>query len=67
VACDIRSDAARGEVADLLRARKGSSALSAFVCSIGGGVDYNRSAERAKSMVEVASGVVGCCLVESRE
>jgi hypothetical protein len=34
VACEIKSDAARGEVADLLRARKGSSALSAFVCSM---------------------------------
>lgn len=34
VACEIKSDAARGEVADLLRARKGSRALSALVCSI---------------------------------
>jgi hypothetical protein len=34
VACTIKSDAARGEVADLLRARKGSRALRAFVCSM---------------------------------
>lgn len=34
VACEIKSEAARGEVADLLRARKGSSALSALVCSM---------------------------------
>lgn len=34
VACVIKSEAARGDVADLLRARKGSSALSAFVCSM---------------------------------
>ena len=34
VACTTRSEAARGDAADLLRARKGSSALSAFVCSI---------------------------------
>jgi hypothetical protein len=34
VACMIKSDAARGEVADLLRARKGSRALRALVCSM---------------------------------
>lgn len=34
VACVTRSLAARGEVAVLLSARKGSSALRAFVCSI---------------------------------
>lgn len=34
VACEIRSEAALGEVADLLRARKGSSALRALVCSM---------------------------------
>ena len=34
VACTIKSDAARGEVADLLRARKGSRALRALVCSM---------------------------------
>jgi hypothetical protein len=34
VACTTRSEAARGDVADLLRARNGSSALRAFVCSI---------------------------------
>lgn len=34
VACAIRSAAARGEVADLLRARKGSNAFRARVCSM---------------------------------
>lgn len=34
VACVTRSLAARGEVAVLLRARKGSSALRALVCSM---------------------------------
>jgi hypothetical protein len=34
VACEIKSEAARGEVADLVRARKGSRALRAFVCSM---------------------------------
>lgn len=34
VACTTKSEAARGDVADLLRARKGSSALRALVCSI---------------------------------
>lgn len=34
VAWTIKSDAARGEVADLLRARKGSRALRALVCSM---------------------------------
>lgn len=36
MACTTKSDAARGEVADLLRARKGSKALRAFVCSMAG-------------------------------
>lgn len=36
VACEIKSEAARGEVADLLRARNGSRALSALVCSMAG-------------------------------
>jgi len=34
VACETKSEAARGEVADLLRARNGSRALRALVCSI---------------------------------
>ena len=34
VACVIRSEAARGEVADFVRARNGSRALSALVCSM---------------------------------
>ena len=34
VAWTIKSDAARGEVADLLRARNGSRALRALVCSM---------------------------------
>jgi hypothetical protein len=42
VACDIKSDAARGEVADFVRARKGSRALSAFVCSM---IDYAISSD----------------------
>jgi len=36
VACVIRSAAARGEVADLERARKGSRALRARCCSMMG-------------------------------
>jgi len=36
VACVTRSLAARGDAAVLLRARKGSSALRAFVCSMVG-------------------------------
>lgn len=34
VACTTKSDAARGELADLLRARKGSSAFRALVCAM---------------------------------
>lgn len=47
VACATKSDAARGDVADLLRARKGSRALSALVCSMCGFGEH-----------EVASGAV---------
>jgi len=66
VACEIKSAAARGDAADLLRARKGSSALRALVCSMLAGVlfDYrSKSGEGSRglwvSSVELQHGVVG--------
>lgn len=56
VACTTRSEAARGDVADLLRARKGSSALSALVCSIltsSGSEGVELSLERGDSKLVV--------------